>query len=73
MDNREEILTELKALGGKASNRVLYECITQRCGTDPWTPDYYINVREALKDEGLIKLGRGRGGTVMLIEGTDTI
>lgn len=65
-NTRDAFMTELKALGGKVSNRVLFTGITQVHGDDPWTADYYMNVRTALIDEGIIKLGRGRGGTVMV-------
>jgi DNA-binding IscR family transcriptional regulator len=63
---REMFIATLKHLGGKASANDLFMSLQDR--HDIWTAPYYVNVKEALKEEGMIKIGRGRGGTVMLVE-----
>lgn len=65
MDNREKFVYVLKRLGNKASNAAMFRVLSTE---EAWTPDYYVNVKEALKEEGVIKFGRGRGGTVSLVE-----
>jgi hypothetical protein len=66
MSNRDKFLYVLKRLEGKASNATLFGVLSK---DEQWTAEYYTAVKEALKDEGLIKIGRGRGGTVMLTDG----
>lgn len=65
MDNREKFMYVLKRLGNRASNAAMFRVLST---DEAWTADYYTNVKEALKGDGLIKIGRGRGGTVMLLE-----
>ena len=53
----------LKELGGKATNKVMLEKLG-------WTKEEYEMIKTALKVDGLIASGRGRGGTVKLVEKT---
>lgn len=55
----DQLLRTLQALGGKASNKVLMA----RMEVDATT---YVAMREAAKADGVISLGRGRGGSVKL-------
>jgi type I restriction enzyme M protein len=60
----EKFLEILQNLGGRSSNRVMME-ITG------WEKNEYLSVRDALVADKKIKLGRGRGGSVILIEETN--
>jgi len=55
----DQMLRALEAFGGKATNKQLM----MRLEVDAET---YVAIKEAAKADGVIKLGRGRGGTVML-------
>jgi type I restriction enzyme M protein len=59
---KDKFLTTLEGLGGSAGNGSLLAELGWQDGT-------YQNVRAELLEEGVIKLGRGRGGSVSLTSG----
>lgn len=59
---QQKFLDALRALGGSAGNGRLRDALS-------WDEANYDRVRLALIDLGLIKSGRGRGGSVALAEG----
>jgi len=48
------------AFNGTTSNRKLMDALG-------WEREFYFQVRSALVADGLVKVGRGRGGTVRVI------
>jgi hypothetical protein len=54
-------LTALSARGGRSSNQSLRDELG-------WQPQEYLAVREQLRESGRVTLGRGRGGSVSLVE-----
>ncbi|WP_439492010.1 type I restriction-modification system subunit M [Bosea sp. (in: a-proteobacteria)] len=56
---REQFVTALKALGGSAGNGRLRDALE-------WDEAAYIAVKSQLVTEGVVTLGRGRGGSVLL-------
>jgi type I restriction enzyme M protein len=52
----------LRELGGNAGNSRLRDALG-------WQEKTYLSVSNALKREGVISAGRGRGGSVSLING----
>lgn len=61
---RKHFLDTLAFLGGKATNKKLLELLSGADGA--WDKVTYNHIKNQLKAEGLIVLGRGRGGTVKL-------
>lgn len=59
----ERYIAVLTALGGKAGNQRLLEALD-------WQDSTYQRVKQQLIDEGRIRPGRGRGGSVALVEAT---
>lgn len=58
---RDKLLTTLAKLGGSAGNGRL-------CDALGWSETTYDRVKVELVEEGLLKVGRGRGGSVSLVE-----
>ena len=63
--NLEEFMRSLTELGGKSGNVSLRQRLK-------WTEELYWNVQGQLIKDGLISLGRGRGGSVHLIRADST-
>lgn len=61
MGRQERFLEVLKELGGSAGNGRLRDELG-------WQAETYERARDALVEEGLIAKGRGRGGSVALVE-----
>lgn len=59
-DYAQVFIVALEKLGGKATNKALKEALG-------WNMAEYIVVKRELAEKGVIKLGRGRGGTVKLV------
>lgn len=60
-DMREEFIATLTTqFNGQASNRLLLAALQ-------WEKEFYLRIRQELVGEGVIKLGRGRGGTVRVV------
>lgn len=57
----DALLAALRDLGGKAGNTRLREALN-------WDPETYDRIRDQLVDEGILAKGRGRGGSVSLVE-----
>jgi len=53
-----EVLTEL---GGKATNKAMLSKLE-------WTKEEYLNVRSGLVQDGVVKVAKGRGGSVVLVK-----
>jgi hypothetical protein len=56
----EFFLKKLGELDGSAGNKALRE----RLG---WVEEKYFRIRKALIEEGLVEVGRGKGGSVYLL------
>jgi len=61
---KQHLIETLTRLGGKATNKKLLELLMSAEGA--WDRTTYLQLRAELIAEGVIKLGRGRGGTVKL-------
>ncbi|GAB4248199.1 class I SAM-dependent DNA methyltransferase [Deferrisoma sp.] len=61
---KTRFLEVLRELGGRAGNQAMLE----RLG---WPPARYVAVRDMLITDGLVERGRGRGGSVRLVEGSE--
>ena len=59
-----QFIETLKSIGGKAGNKKLQETLQLNDTTYTWVRDYLI-------EEGQLKPGRGRGGSVKLLEGEE--
>jgi type I restriction enzyme M protein len=59
---RQRFLAALRQSGGSAGN-------TRLCGELGWQDDTYWAVHAALIEEGVVEAGRGRGGSVSLVNG----
>lgn len=57
----EKFIEALTEAGGKATNKALFASLN-------WSLDEYLAIREALIKDGVVKLARGRGGSVVLIK-----
>lgn len=57
----EKVIELLTAAGGKTTNKALLAELG-------WSKDEYLAIREALVKDGVVKLARGRGGSVFLIK-----
>ncbi len=60
---KQAFIDNLLALGGKATNKTMLESLQQL--NPVWDRTTYLATRAELLAEGQIKLGRGRGGTVI--------
>jgi hypothetical protein len=58
---KSDFISALNKLGGSPSNSALRRHLS-------WDEDLYSRVHGRLSDEGKIRTGRGRGGTVLLVE-----
>jgi hypothetical protein len=56
----EFLLKKLGELGGSAGNKALRECLG-------WEEEKYFRIRQRLIEEGLVDIGRGKGGSVYLL------
>ena len=60
---KEGLILQLRKVGGYAGNMSLMRDLT-------WPPEKYWPIRNKLLDEGRISRGRGRGGSITLVEPT---
>lgn len=59
--SKDKLLEVLNAeFNGKTSNRKLMDALQ-------WEREFYLQVRAALVADGKVKVGRGRGGTVRVV------
>lgn len=56
----EDFLDKLREHGGRATNKAMVEALG-------WDRGDYMAIRQTLLDRGLVKLNRGRGGSVVLV------
>lgn len=56
----EKFIEVLTSFGGKATNKAMLEALG-------WEKDEYLTLREAMVQDGLLKIAKGRGGSVVLI------
>jgi hypothetical protein len=61
---KEDLISLLRSKGGTAGNTTLIKELK-------WDEDQYWNIRDLLVDSGLLQLGKGKGGSVRLIESID--
>jgi hypothetical protein len=57
----EKFIALLTSFGGKATNKGMLEALG-------WEKDEYLNLRAAMVADGVIKLAKGRGGSVVLVK-----
>ncbi len=62
----EKFIGTLVSLGGSAGNQRLLEALG-------WKDSIYQRVKQQLIDDGRIRLGRGRGGSVALVENVSSL
>lgn len=56
----EEFLEVLRAFGGRSTNKAMVEKLK-------WDRGDYDAIRKTLLDRGVVKLSRGRGGSVVIV------
>ena len=59
-ESENSFLAKLRALGGSAGNQAL-------CNALGWQEPNYFAVKDSLVSRGVVAMGRGRGGSVLLI------
>lgn len=64
---KQHFLDSLNALGRKATNKAVLADLRNIYGEALWSLTTYNQIKQELKTDGVIKLGRGRGGTVSFI------
>jgi hypothetical protein len=57
----EHFMKKLREIGGSAGNKALRETLN-------WPDEKYFRVRRLLIEEGLVEIGRGKGGSVYLLD-----
>ena len=60
---KEHFMATVKRMGNKVSSNVLFGLLSGADGF--WDADTFVRIKEELKAEGRIKMGRGRGGIIM--------
>lgn len=59
--SKEQFMLELRdTFHGKTSNRKLMDALG-------WEREFYLEIRRQLMNDGLVTVGRGRGGTVRVV------
>lgn len=53
----------LKRLGNRIGSNTMFGTLSRE--DDRWDADTFVRIKEELKAEGRIKMGRGRGGIIM--------